>query len=257
MRETLIIYHIMKDMSLVEHLEELKTRVIRVALIIVVSFIACYGFGAEISAFLLKPLEAVLGGNIYEGQVVFLGVLDKVVSEFQLALWSSVIISSPFWFFQIWLFIKPALHNHEAKVIRPFLFLGFFLFWMGVCFGYFIVFPFSFETLMGFGVKNVTAMISLKEYIILALKVLVVLGTIFQLPNVLIILGFMEIVTKYTLRDARRYVYVVFAVVSAGLTPPDVVTMMTLWVPLVVLYESGVLAVSLIVHPYLKRKHLP
>lgn len=247
----------MKEMSLVEHLEELRARVIRIVIIVIVSFGLCYSFGSEISELLLMPLREVLGGKIYDGQIVFLGVLDKVVSEFQLALWSSIIVSSPFWFYQLWLFIRPALYDNEAKVVRPFLLLGFFLFWSGICFGYFIVFPFAFETLMGLGAKNITAMISLKEYIILSLKVLVILGLIFQLPNVLIILGFMEVVTKYTLRSARRYVYIVFAIVSAGLTPPDVVTMMTLWIPLVMLYEFGVIAVSLIVHPYLKRKHLP
>lgn len=247
----------MKEMSLVEHLEELRTRVVRIVIIIIISFAACYSFGAQISEFLLMPLREVLGGKIYDGQIVFLGVLDKVVSEFQLALWSSIIVSSPFWFYQLWLFIRPALYDTEAKVIRPFLFLGFFLFWSGICFGYFIVFPFAFETLMGIGAENVTAMISLKEYIILSLKVLVILGIVFQLPNVMIILGFMEVVTKYTLKSARRYVYIVFAIVSAGLTPPDVVTMITLWIPLICLYEFGVIAVTLIVHPYLKKKHLP
>lgn len=247
----------MKEMSLVEHLEELRTRIVRVVIIIAASFAICYSFGAEISEFLIKPLRDVLGGKIYDGQIVFIGVLDKIVSEFQTALWSSIIISSPLWFYQIWLFIKPALYDSEAKIVKPFLLLGFFLFWTGICFGYFLVFPFAFETLMGIGVKNVPAMISLKEYIILSLKVLVMLGLIFQLPNVMIILGFMEVVTMQSLASARRYIYVVFAVVSAGLTPPDVITMLVLWVPLVLLYESGVIAVRFIVHPYLKRKYLP
>ena len=140
---------------------------------------------------------------------------------------------------------------------RPFgFFYGFFLFILGIAFGYFIVFPLTFETLMSFGVENIEATISLKDYILLASKVLVFLGFAFQLPNVLLILGFMGIVTKYSLRNMRRYIYVLFAIVSAMLTPPDVFTMMGLWLPLVLLFEVGIVAVASIVHPYLERHHI-
>jgi sec-independent protein translocase protein TatC len=109
---------------------------------------------------------------------------------------------------------------------------------------------------MDLGVSDVTAAISLQEYLITASKVLVFFGLAFQLPNVLLILGFMGIVTKYSLRTMRRYVYVGLSVAAAILTPPDVVSMMVVWVPMVVLYELGILAVSVIVHPYLARQHL-
>ena len=108
---------------------------------------------------------------------------------------------------------------------------------------------------MNFGVQNISATISLKEYIVLAAKVLVFLGIIFQLPNLMLILGFMGIITKYSLKGMRQYVYVAFAMISAFLTPPDVITMMGLWVPLVCLFEVGVIAVAVIVHPYLARQH--
>ena len=124
-----------------------------------------------------------------------------------------------------------------------------------MCFGYFLVFPLTFETLLSFGVKNVQATISLKDYLVLSSKVLVFLGLVFQLPNILLILGFMGLVTKYSLREMRRYVYVGFAVLSAMLTPPDPYTMLGLWFPLVLLFELGILAVAVIVHPYLARVH--
>jgi sec-independent protein translocase protein TatC len=133
--------------------------------------------------------------------------------------------------------------------------VGFLLFWLGVSFGYFIVFPYTFETIMNFGLANIEATLSYRDYLILAVKVLVFLGVMFQLPNVMLILGFMDLVTKQSLRSYRRYVYVVFAIVSAMLTPPDVITMMALWLPLAALYEVGILAVAMIVHPYLKRKY--
>lgn len=241
-------------MSLVEHLEELRKTMISIAIILVVSFFVCYGQGDLISEFLLRPLRKVLQDS-HSGEIVYLGLLDKILSQLQVAFWSSIILSSPLWFYQLWKFIRPGLYEHEVKAVRPFLGVGFILFILGVCFGYFLVFPYGFEALMGYGVGNVTAQISLKDYLVLASKILVFLGLMFQLPNVMLILGFMGLVTKYSLREKRRYLYVFFAVVSAMLTPPDVFTMMALWVPLVMLFELGILGVAIIVHPYLHRRH--
>jgi sec-independent protein translocase protein TatC len=242
----------MKEMSFIDHLEELRERLIRVVIIMALSFLFCYTIADEISEYLLLPLRAALGSD---GRVVFLGLLDKVLSQFQIAFWSSIIVSAPLWIYQAWAFIKPGLHNHEVKVIRPFMVIAFILFTTGVSFGYFIVFPFTFETILSFGVGNIEATISLKEYLVLASKVLVFLGILFQLPNVLLILGFMDLVTKQSLRNMRKYVYLGFAIASATLTPPDVITMMALWIPLAALYEIGILAVALIVHPYLRKKY--
>ncbi len=239
-------------MGITEHLEELRTVVVRVVIILLIAFLVCYGQGEIIQEILLRPLRANLQDG---GQVVFLGLLDKVLAQFQVAFYSSVILSSPFWFYQVWKFIKPGLYDYEKKAVRPFILVGFFLFSLGVAFGYFLVFPLTFQTLMTFGVSEVTATISLKDYLVLSSKVLVFLGLIFQLPNVLLILGFIGLVTKYSLRSLRRYVYVGFAVFSAMLTPPDVITMLGLWLPLAVLYEVGIAAVAMLVHPYLEKQH--
>jgi sec-independent protein translocase protein TatC len=243
-----------KEMTFTEHLEELRKTVIRVVIILGVAFMACYSFGEYISEFLLKPLRDVLSAT-NAGQIVYLGLLDKVMSQLQVAFWTSIIASSPLWFLEVWKFIKPGLHDFEIKAVRPFLFIGFIFFCLGISFGYYLVFPLTFETLMSFGVEHVKATISLKEYLILSSKVLVFLGLIFQLPNILLILGFMGLVTKQSLRGMRRYVYVAFAVVSAFLTPPDPYTLLALWFPLVFLFEFGILVVAMIVHPYLARQH--
>ena len=242
-------------MDLTEHLNELRSRLLRIAAILIVSFAICYAFGEQISEFLLTPLRNVLASSI-KGEIVYLGVMDKVISQIQIAFWASLFFSSPLWFYQLWKFIKPGLYQYEIDVIRPFVLVGFLLFTMGIAFGYFLLFPFALTTLMEFGITDVTATISLKEYLILAGKILFFLGLIFQLPNCLLILGFMGLVTKQSLQKMRSYIYVLLAILSAILTPPDPMTMLGLWLPMVALFEIGILAVALIVHPYLKKQHL-
>lgn len=237
-----------------DHLEELRTRLIRTLIILVVSFAFCYGFAAAISEFLLAPLREALGT---EGKIIFTGLFDKVVAELQIALWSSVFFASPLWFREAWLFIKPGLYESEVKAIRPFIVVGFVLFLCGAAFGYYILFPFTFKTLMSLGVQDVEAMLNLQDYLLLASKILVFLGILFQLPNVMLIMGFMGLVTKYSLRSWRRYTAVIFAVASAIITPTtDILSMMSVWVPMMVLYEIGILGVAWIVHPYLKKKYM-
>jgi sec-independent protein translocase protein TatC len=240
-------------MPLVEHLEELRARVVRIGIILIVSFVICYSFSTHISSFLLEPLREAIGTN---GKIVFMGLLDKVLAEFQIAFWSCVFLASPFWFHQVWLFIKPGLHDSEIKAIRPFIIFAFFLFVAGVAFGYYVLFPFTFKTIISYGVQDVEAMMDLKEYLLFSSKILVFLGLLFQLPNVMLILGFMELVTKQSLRKMRRYVAVGMAIFAAVVTPsPDILSMMCVWVPMLVLYEIGVLAVAFVVHPYLEKKY--
>lgn len=240
-------------MPLVEHLEELRGTVVRIALILLAAFAACYALGDRITGLLLKPLLAALedGGG---GRVVHLGVLDKVLARLQVAFWSSIVVSCPLWFHQVWLFVRPGLHEHEARAVRPFLVLGLLLFCAGVAFGYFLVFPLAFRVLLDFGAADVEAAIGLRDHIVLSSKALVFLGLAFQFPNVLLVLGFMGLVTRDGLRARRRYVHFGLALLSAALTPPDPYTMLGLWAPLALLFEAGVLAVALVVHPWRRRR---
>ena len=244
----------MKEMSFVEHLEELRSTLIRILIILLLAFVFCYFIGEELSEILMHPLRVVLKKEVL-GEIVYLSVLDKVLAHFHLSFWLAIILSSPLWFYEIWKFIAPGLYEHEKKVIRPFIVVGFLLFVLGVCLSYFIAFPMALEVLMSFGVTDVKATISLRDYLSLSAKVLVLFGLLFQLPNGMLILGFMGLVTKYSLRRLRRYVYFAFAIASALLTPADVVTMLGLWLPMIALYEVGVGAVALIVHPYLARAY--
>lgn len=246
----------MKEMSLIEHLEDLRSTVIRAVVILVLSFFIVYYFSTEISEFLLRPLRENLNASgLGEGEIVYYSILDKMLSQIQVSFWCGILLSSPLWFFEIWKFIRPGLYPYEIKAIRPFIAVGFVLFWAGVLFAHYIAFPLTFKALMGVGVTDVKAMIGLKQYLQFVSQVLVVMGLIFQLPNALLILGFMGVVTKYSLRNMRRYIYFGLAIISAVVTPPDVVTMLLLWLPLILLFEIGVLAVAMVVHPYLAKVH--
>ncbi len=243
-------------MSFSDHLTELRSTMIRILLIWGIAFMVCYAFGDKIADFLLIPLRNALNG---EGEIVFLEIFDKVLAKFQLGFWSGIIFSSPLWFYELWKFIKPAMYEKEVKVVRPFILVGFILFVLGILFGYYIAFPFAFDLILNFDistVEEIKASINLRSYLVMFSKILLFLGVLFQLPNLMLVLGFMGIVTKQSLAAIRSYVYVGFAVVSAMLTPPDPTTLLLLWVPLVSLYELGILGVSFIVHPYLKKKHM-
>lgn len=244
----------MKEMDLSEHLQDLRFTLIKIIFILFLSFLLCYSFGEYIVELLLFPLRNIMNDLHSSDKIVYLGIFDKIISQLQVAFWASILVSSPFWFYQAWKFIAPGLYEHEIKAIKPFIFLGFGLFIFGVLFGQFIVFPFVFKAIMSYGVTDITAMISLKDYLVLCVKILIMLGFMFQLPNVMIILGFMGLVTTYSLRKKRPYIYLALLIISAILTPPDVLTQIGLWIPLIILFEIGIWVVGLVVHPYLEKR---
>lgn len=245
----------MKEMSFWEHLEELRKTVIRIVAILVVAFIATSFYVDTITEWLLAPLRNSLH-DTKAGVIVYHSIFEKAWVQVDVSIWWAIMISSPLWFYQVWRFIKPGLLPHELRAVKPFMFIGLILFVGGMCFGYFVAFPFVFSFLSMLGVGNVEANINLRDYISSSSQILLFLGIIFQFPNLLLILGFMGLVTKQLLRKFRRYVYVALAIVAAIFSPPDVISMLSVWVPLIILYEVGVLAVAWIVHPYLYRVHM-
>lgn len=242
-------------MSFWEHLEELRKTVMRIVYILVIAFIITSVYVDEITEFLLKPLRVMLH-DTHSGVIVYHSVFEKAWVQVDVSIWWAIMVSSPLWFFELWKFIRPGLHPHEIRAVKPFMILGLLLFVGGMAFGYYIFFPFGFKFLSMLGVKDVQANINLRDYVSTASQILLFLGVIFQFPNLLLILGFMGLVTKQLLRKFRRFVYVALSIVAAIFSPPDVISMLSVWIPLCVLYEVGVLAVALIVHPYLFRVHM-
>lgn len=242
-------------MSFWGHLEELRKMVIRIVGILGVSFLVTSFYVDQITEWLLKPLRDSLH-DTKAGVIVYHSIFEKAWVQVDVSIWWAIMISSPLWFHQIWRFIKPGLHPHEIRAVKPFMFLGLLLFIGGMVFGYYMAFPFGFKFLSMLGVSDIQANINLRDYISSASMILLFLGVIFQFPNLLLILGFMGIVTKQMLRKFRRYIYVGLSIVAAILSPPDVISMLSVWIPLIILYEVGILAVAWIVHPYLYHVHM-
>ncbi len=240
-------------MTIIEHLEDLRKMFVRVLAILSVSLVGTYLLSIPISEILLIPLRENLTSS-QMGEVVYLGVMDKIVSQFQVSFWTGIIISAPLWFREVWKFLRPGLYPNEIKIILPFLIAGFILFYLGISFGYFILLPFTIDSLMNAGLSDVKSMINLKDYLVLCSQALVIIGLLFQIPNIMVILGLMGVVTKYSLRQMRKPIYFILAVLSAIITPPDVISMLAFWAPLIFLFELGIWAVHFIVHPYLHRQ---
>jgi sec-independent protein translocase protein TatC len=242
-------------MSFWEHVEDLRKVIMKIVWILVIAFVLTTYFVDDITEYLLLPMRNSLH-DTKSGILVYHSIFEKAWVQVDVSIWWAIMISSPFWFYQIWNFIKPGLHIHEIKAVKPFMILGWLLFLAGMAFGYYVAFPFVFKFLSSVGAQNIQANINLRDYISSSSQILLFLGFIFQVPNILLILGFMGIVTKQSLRSMRRYIYIGLSVFAAIFSPPDVISMIAVWVPCCLLFEVGVLLVSWIVHPYLKRVHI-
>lgn len=240
-------------MSFWEHVEELRKTLVRIACIVLVAFLITVSFVDQITELLLFPLRETFKLSLTHGEIVYHSVFEKAMVQLDVSIFWAIFFSAPFWFYEVWKFIRPGLYQNEIRAIRPFMIFGLVLFIAGVVSGYFVL-PYVFKFLMGVGVEGVVANINLRDYVSTVSKVLLLLGVIFQVPNILLILGFMGIVTKQFLRSIRRYVYVGLAVFAAIFSPPDVFSMMSVWIPLCLLYEFGVILVAWVVHPWLYRQ---
>jgi len=207
----------------------------KIVWIFVIAFIITTAYVDNITEFLLMPLRASLN-TTQQGIIVYHSVFEKAWVQVDVSIVWAIIFSSPLWFYQIWKFVRPGLHPHEVRAVKPFMILGWLLFALGMVSGY-TVMPHVFNFLAKLGAQDIQANINLREYVSNVSQILLFLGVIFQFPNVLIILGFMGIVTKQLLRKFRRYVYVGLCVLAAIFSPPDVISMLSVWIPLCLLYE--------------------
>jgi sec-independent protein translocase protein TatC len=235
-------------MSLIDHLSELRTRLIKAVIFFVAMVGVCFYFSQEIFILLLIPLKQGLGDNV---TVSYFAPHETFFVYMNLSLYSGLIVSVPIILHQIWAFIVPGLYHSEQKMIKPFLFLAPIMFMLGGLFAYFIILPTalaffaSFQTSVNDGAINIIQQIRVQDYAHFALSFILVFGIAFELPVVLILLGLFGIISAADLNHYRRYAILIIAAVSAIVTPPDLISMLGLAIPLQLLYEISILVIKL------------
>jgi sec-independent protein translocase protein TatC len=229
-----------QQQSFYEHLTDLRRMLVRVAWILAVGFGVAFIFREQIFNILRAPIAPYLTGN----GLVFTAPTDKFVAYLKTCFLAAVLVTSPFWLYQLWLFIVPALYKHEKKYASYFIFFGTILFSLGACFVYFFVFPMAFEYLLNFGGTTDKPMITINEYLEFFVVTTLVFGAAFEMPLVLVIFGMMGIIDDEFLRTRRRMAIMALAVLSAVITPPDALSMLALLVPMVFLYELSIVLVK-------------
>lgn len=230
------------NQTLVDHLTELRDRLVKSAWAIAVTTALCFFFSEQIFNVVRHPIIA----HLPEGGLVFTNPMDKFMAHMKLSMVAGVITACPAWIYQAWMFIAPGLYAHEKKYSLTFVFTGIILFLTGVSFAYFLVLPSAFEFLFSFGGSVDKPLITISEYMSFFATMTLVFGASFELPLILVALGVLGIVSSDTLREKRRYAIVGLAMVAAVITPPDVLSMMMLLVPLTALYEISILVVRVV-----------
>lgn len=228
--------------TLTSHLGELRKRLIRAILSIGVGALICYSFSDKIFNLIRQPIAPYLP----EGGLIFTGPADLFIAHLKLSVVSGIIISCPFWLYQIWLFIAPGLYRNEKKYAGIFISAGTFLFLTGIAFCYYGVLPVAFEFLLSYGGGQDKPFIAIDQYFSFFTQMCLVFGAAFELPLIIVVLGMMGIVSQKFLREKRRYAIVTLAFAAALLTPPDVLSMSMMLGPLVFLYEVSILIVGLV-----------
>lgn len=229
-----------EKMPLTSHLEELRTRLIRVLIVLGVGFVACYALKDNLFVVITNPLRGALPANSF---MIYTNLPEAFFIHMKIAFFASLFLTAPYTLYQIWKFISPGLFPQEKRYVIPFVITSSALFIMGILFGYFIVLPPAFAFFMTFSSDMLKPMISFREYISLLLKFLLAFGISFELPVFLFFLAKIGLVNAKMLSRYRRYAILAIFVTAAILTPtPDVVTQTLMALPMMLLYEVGIIA---------------
>jgi sec-independent protein translocase protein TatC len=225
---------------LLDHLIELRSRLLRAILALAISFAVCMYFADDIFALLVRPLAYAFPEG--EGRLVYTKLYEAFFVEIKVGLFAAFFVSFPIIANQLWAFIAPGLYAKEKKAFLPFLIATPVLFAMGASLAYFIVMPTAFRWFLGF--QGVTsglqqeALPAMGDYLDLVMRFILAFGISFLLPVLLMLLNRAGLVTRAQLVTSRRYIIVGITIVAAVITPPDVVSQLMLAVPLWILFEA-------------------
>jgi|SRR5579862_745589 len=215
---------------------ELRTRLIYSFTVLFILFAVLLYFANHLYTYLALPLLKFLPN----GHLIATQIVSPLFVPFKLAFMASVLLAMPFFLYQLWAFISPALYGYERRAIWPFLLSSAFLFYAGITFAYFVIFPMLFHFLAGIAPTGVVLSPDISEYLDFATKLLLVFGGLFEIPMVMLLLVSVNLVTRERFIKMRSYAIVSAFVVGMLLAPPDVLSQTVLAIPIYLLYEAGI-----------------
>jgi len=239
-------------MSFLDHLEELRRRIIYSLIAVAVGFFACWGYAENIYGFMQRPIMDALRHNGMAEKLVYLNPTEPFNLYLKVAALGGLFVTSPFVLYQVWAFISPGLYRHEKRYVTPFMISTVALFLAGGYFGYKLVYPQALEFLIGYG-KQFQPMITIGEYTDLFLVIIIGMGVIFEMPILVFFLALMGIVTAGWMWRNLRYSILVIFIIAAVLTPTtDILNMCIFAAPMVALYVLSI-GIAWLVHPKQRR----
>ena len=237
---------------LIEHLTELRNRLIRSVVAFAICMIFAFTVASPIFNFLANPIVNILKMNGQAPDLIFTGLQQGFMVNIRISLFGGFILSFPYISFQLWQFVAPGLYKDEKKAFLPFLIASPLLFLLGAAFSFYIVMPLAFDFFLGFQQKNedisdlvgITYLGTINEYLGLTMKFIIAFGLCFQLPVLLTLMGKAGLVSSEALANSRKYAVVGILVLAAIVTPPDVITQIILFTVVYALYEISVILVK-------------
>jgi sec-independent protein translocase protein TatC len=229
--------------TLISHLLELRSRLLRAFIAVMICFLPCAFYSNRMFDFLSRPLVARLPAG---QKLIATTVTATFTAPLKLSFVVGLMIAMPYVLYQLWAFVAPGLYRKEKRFAVPLLVSAILLFYMGVVFAYFIVFPLVFRFFVATTPANVMLMADINNYLKFALTLFLAFGVAFETPVAVVLLVLTNLLTLEKLRKARGYVLIIVFVIAAILTPPDVLSQTAMAVPMYLLYEGGLLFASIL-----------
>lgn len=230
-----------KVMTLWDHLDELRSRVVKSLIALVLIFFVCIPFADDIIYFLKQPLVLALDSN---PDLHFTGPFEMFLASIKVSLICALLLSCPIWIFQLWKFVEPALYQEEKKYVTPFALTSILFFIAGVLFSYFIILPMTMRFMIGLGSEVAIPIITVKDYFSMVFFMVFGFGFMFELPILIVLLGVLDIVDSTMLRQYRAITLVGIFIMAALFTPPDPVSQIALAIPLYLMFEISIFIVK-------------